>query len=274
MHLEQRLDLAVFDLLEIFVPEPDRAKIFRSRGADHVVGEARERAASIRSCDRHCDDQARRLRQSQRRHRGTHGRSGRQAIVDEHHVSGSDLDRRLVGAVPALAAQNLVKLAPRDFFDDRLVHAHVLHHRSIEHDATPAGDGAHGQLFVARHAELADDEHVERRAERSCYLERNRHAATGKRQHDRLAPSERQQQLRKLPTGVTAITERLIHFALLLCKHRSPNPTRSQPPVRARHRSFISMNPDCRRPVAMPLKIVLSIPSVLRTFCGPAFAVK
>jgi hypothetical protein len=122
--------------------------------------------------------------------RRAHGRSGGQAIVDEHHVSRADLDGRLLRAIHALAAQHLVELAPRDLFDRCLLYSHLLDHLAVEHDTAPAGDSSHRQLFVAGYAELTYDEYVQWGAERSCYLERDRNAAARERQHERIASSQ------------------------------------------------------------------------------------
>src|SRR5256885_4904755 len=46
------------------------------------------------------------------------------------------------------------------FRSHRLRHRHVVEHVAVQHPHAAAGDGAHGQLFVAGHAELRSEEHT------------------------------------------------------------------------------------------------------------------
>ena len=61
---------------------------------------------------------------------------------------------------------------------------------------------------MARHAELADDEHIEGNAERGCNFVGDRHAATGQTEHDETSTAgERGKAPRELLSGFAAITE-------------------------------------------------------------------
>src|SRR5262245_60495263 len=57
----------------------------------------------------------------------------------------------------------------------------------IEHTHASAGDGTHRQLFMTRHAELADDEDVEPGLEGNGYFERDGHPAAREGQHHDIA---------------------------------------------------------------------------------------
>ena len=64
-----------------------------------------------------------------------------------------------------------------------------LDHVVVEHPGPARGDGTHRQLLVAWHAQLADDEDIERRLQRLGNFEGHRHAAArqGQHQHVRAA---------------------------------------------------------------------------------------
>jgi hypothetical protein len=62
------------------------------------------------------------------------------------------------------------------------VQADALEQVFIDHQHA-ARHGAHGVFGMLRHAELAGDQHVQRRAQRLRHFEGHRHAAPGQRQH-------------------------------------------------------------------------------------------
>src|SRR5215218_6305024 len=68
---------------------------------------------------------------------------------------------------------------------------------------------AEGQLLMARHADLADEENVKWSTERFCDLEAYGHSAARQGQHDRLGIAETLQCLCKLAAGVGPIPEEL-----------------------------------------------------------------
>ncbi len=71
------------------------------------------------------------------------------------------------------------------------------------------GDGAHGQLLVARHAQFAHQEHHPGCAERPSYLVADGNAAAGQRQDKQIpAVGVLLQVLRKLPTDIQAVLEK------------------------------------------------------------------
>jgi hypothetical protein len=70
-------------------------------------------------------------------------------------------------------------------------------------------DGADTQLGLAGSAELAHDDHVERRIECQRYLVAHRHTAAGQRQHQRMLILVPQQLGRQLAAGILAVLEHL-----------------------------------------------------------------
>ena len=86
---------------------------------------------------------------------------------------------RAAAPVCVLAAGELGRLAV-----DHLAHLLVGdvqagHHVVVHHHAAAAGQRAHRELRPARHPELADQEHVQRRAQRRGDFPGHRHAAAG-----------------------------------------------------------------------------------------------
>ena len=83
-----------------------------------------------------------------------------------------------------------------------------LHHVLVEHAHAAGGDGAHGQLLVARHAQLAHEEDVERGAQRPGHLVGDRHAAARQRQHEHVrAAGVGGELLGQQPAGLGAVSE-------------------------------------------------------------------
>lgn len=65
-----------------------------------------------------------------------------------------------------------------------VVDAVCPHHVVVDHDRAVFADGTHRELAVPRHAQLADQDHVDRRPDRPGDLDRHRHATTGKPDDD------------------------------------------------------------------------------------------
>jgi hypothetical protein len=78
-------------------------------------------------------------------------------------------------------------------------------------DADATGcDCAHGEFFVTRHAKLAHNENIERKAEPMRCFKRHRHPAARKSENDDVvASSVAQQFFRKLPTRVGSVAKKV-----------------------------------------------------------------
>jgi hypothetical protein len=83
----------------------------------------------------------------------------------------------------------------------------MAHHVLVEHAHVAFGDRTNPQLRVARRANLAHDEHVERRAERVGDLVGDRHAAACQPDHDWVFCGERPQAIGQLSAGIAAVGE-------------------------------------------------------------------
>src|SRR5439155_11556082 len=63
---------------------------------------------------------------------------------------------------------------------------HLARHRLVDDVRAALADRAHGQLRLKRHAQLADEDHVEWRSERGRNLVRDHNAAAWESEHDEL----------------------------------------------------------------------------------------
>jgi hypothetical protein len=115
---------------------------------------------------------------------GAHRRAGGEAVVDDDRAPAPQLERRAVAAVRAgaLVEHALLRL---DGPGHRVL-AHTRHRDDVvvQHSDPAGGDGAHRQLLVSGHAQLAHEQHVERRSESPSDARRDRHAAAGQPEDD------------------------------------------------------------------------------------------
>ena len=84
----------------------------------------------------------------------------------------------------------------------------------VEHAYTVLADRAHAQLWLEGDTELAHHDHVEGRVERSGDFERDRHASSGKADHNRMLGTQVPQASSQLLAGVTAISKQSHHNLL------------------------------------------------------------
>src|SRR5262249_41121903 len=106
------------------------------------------------------------------------------SVVDEHHRLPMEVERRPVAAVRELAAAELLGLSFGYAVDQLVLEAQLANDGLVDHADAAGCDRTHRQLGPRRNAGLADEEDVERRAQGSCHLSRNRNAATGQPEHD------------------------------------------------------------------------------------------
>jgi len=81
----------------------------------------------------------------------------------------------------------------------------------VEHDDTPAQDGAHGQLLMARDAELSDQEGVEWCPERLRHVGGHRYPSTRQsRHHDVGSATVAIEQAGQEPASFTSVAEQAV----------------------------------------------------------------
>jgi hypothetical protein len=145
--------------------------------ADDRVGvEVQQRARLVRA-DRRGGDHVRGPARAEREDRGAHRRAGRETVVDDHDGAVDDRAHRPVAPVAPLAALELFGLGGDDGVDRVRVDVGRRDDVLVEHARAAGRDRAEGQLRVAGHAELADDQHVEGRGQRRGDLDGDGHTA-------------------------------------------------------------------------------------------------
>ena len=120
---------------------------------------------------------------AQRSHCGTHRRSGRQTVIDEYHGVALHKRRSVIATINVLASFQFLFFPSRNSIDHFFRQAEAADYVVVQYANVAGRDGTHRQLFLTGNAELANDEDVEGRIERSRHLERHRHATTGQREH-------------------------------------------------------------------------------------------
>jgi len=97
-----------------------------------------------------------------------------------------EIEWRAVAAVDPLRTQQLPGLPFGDLLQPRRTDAQPADHVLVQDDDTAAGDRPHRELVLARDAEVAGQEHVERGPQRIRDLVGDRHAAARQREHDEI----------------------------------------------------------------------------------------
>jgi hypothetical protein len=147
---------------------------------------------------------------TQRGSRGPHRRSSGKSVIDQNHSSPTQIRRRPPGAISKFPAFQFLAFDCSDYLDNRLRIWQGVKDVFVQ-DADATGcDCAHGEFFVTRHAKLAHNENIERKAEPMRCFKRHRHPAARKSENDDVvASSVAQQFFRKLPTRVGSVAKKV-----------------------------------------------------------------
>jgi hypothetical protein len=128
--------------------------------------------------------------------------------IDQDHGAPLQVGRRAIAAEELLAPLELALLLRGDAIDDALGNPERAHDRFVEDAHAAAADGTHGELGMTGHAQLAHDEHIERRAELARHLRGDGHATARKTEHDHVgAPGIRAQRIGEDAPGVLTIAK-------------------------------------------------------------------
>ncbi len=204
---QQHTHLVVAGLAEIVVPAADRAELRRRRRAYHVVGQLLHLGAAFRRRDRNRHHDARRLHLPQRLDRDLHGGAGGEAVVDQDGGLAAHIRHGSVTIEP-LAPRQLLLLARNARLDRLRRKAQPLDQGVVQHLRAAGRDRAHRQLLVAGGADLAHQEHIERRLEGARDLESHRHAATRQCEDQHVRPVAIGAELGgKLTAGIATVAE-------------------------------------------------------------------
>jgi hypothetical protein len=116
-----------------------------------------------------------------RRH---HRSARRQAIVDQNHHLILELHRRTRPPVNLLAPQQLPRFPCHHCIERSLINRVRPQRLLIENLDAAAGNRAHGEFFVRRHAELAHQHQVEANIQRRGHFVSHWYAASGQGEND------------------------------------------------------------------------------------------
>jgi hypothetical protein len=115
---------------------------------------------------------------------GFHGGSGGQAIVDENHIAAMEPGGWTAFAIKDVASRNLVQFASGNSIDDLRRDVAGIDHLVLDYNQTSAGNGAHGQFFVAGDTEFAHHKHIEGKVKRDGHLKGHGSTAAGQAEND------------------------------------------------------------------------------------------
>ncbi len=176
---------------------------------DHLVGVVTQRFDRFRRRDRYGEDRLGRLRARERL------RTRPRAVPPVASPSSTTITVRprseTIGRSPRyLRARRSTSTRSRASTACELPLGHVQPTTARSRFSTrapPSPIAPIAELGLRRQAELAHDQHVERRAERSRDLVRDRHAPPGSPSTTGRSPRQRSQPRRQLPSGVPAIAK-------------------------------------------------------------------
>ena len=121
-----------------------------------------------------------------RAERGASRPASGEAVVDDDRRTPARLKRRTSAAVAVDARFNLGACACDRGVQVLDAHEHAANGRRVQHLDIALRDRADAELRVARGADLAGHEHVERSGERLRDLVRDRHTPARQPEHDRV----------------------------------------------------------------------------------------
>jgi hypothetical protein len=121
---------------------------------------------------------------AKREHGRFHRRSGRETIVDDDGRFALERDQRTTEMVGLVAPFELAALTFRDPFDELRRNSKIGDGVVVDDLHAARGDGADREFRMSWGAELSDQEHVQRRVERSGDLEGDGNATSRKSEYD------------------------------------------------------------------------------------------
>ena len=113
-----------------------------------------------------------------------HRRAGREPVVHENDRAIADRDRPTRPAILHVPPFQFETLTNGHLLDHGMRHTESLDDVPAEHPNAALCDGAHCQLLMPRHAELANEEHIQRRAQSRRYFMSDRHTAPWQTEDD------------------------------------------------------------------------------------------
>src|SRR5688572_23021915 len=168
------------------IPRADSEEALGRRDAHHVIRLTSDRARALHRAHRCGEDEPARLLKPKRRERRECRHTGGEPIIDEHDRSSLDARWRPIAAKASQPSLELRQLLPRHFLDVRVADVEHPDRVLVEKARAAGSDRANAQLLMARSAELARDEEIERRVDRARHLVSHRDAPARDGEHERI----------------------------------------------------------------------------------------
>jgi hypothetical protein len=201
-------DFLVSRLLELLVPHAHAIEGGRPQNADDLIHLRPNGVAGFRWSNRHAHDQATWRLPLEGQNACAHRGAGRKAIIDEDDYAAANLRVRVGIAITLLALSEDVLLTFNRGLDCRWVDSEAAHNVVVKNADAAGGNRAHGKLFMARDAQLAHQEDIERSGKGTGYLVRNRDTTSGKCQNEEICFSSIGcQRIGKSPARISTIVK-------------------------------------------------------------------
>ena len=205
--MQQPHHLLVGRLTKVRVPLTDGVERLGSLDADHLVSFALELRNGVAWCDGDCEQRAARALRLRDSERGASRTPGGQAVVDHDDRPPRQGDRRPAAPEQLRAALGFRPLAALDRRDLLGREAGESYDFLVEDAHAALTDRAHRELRLERDTEFADDDDVQRRAQRPGDLGRDGNAPSRQSDHDAVLVPEVRHCLGEPPAGLDPVPE-------------------------------------------------------------------
>src|SRR3954468_16754894 len=194
------------------VPNSDGHERVRSSGANQFIHQLVHFGARLRSSDRDGGHDPGRALLAQCLYSRFHGGTRREAVINQDDNLSSDFQMRAAGAIKPFTPSELLVFFGGHALDNALSNSQRMDDISINYLHSAGGNGTHGQLLMAGHAEFSDDEDIERGVEFSGHLNAHSDAAAWKSEDNYFAPIRIMLQIRcQHLAGLGSIVKRIFH---------------------------------------------------------------
>ena len=178
--------------------------------ANDLVGSVLQILTGTGRADRNSDDNFGCAVLAQRRYRCAHRRTGGKPVVDQNDGATFEIGRRPIVAVISLPPFQLLAFEGGYYLDDRLRISDDAEDILVKHADATGRNGAHGEFFVSRKAEFADDKNIERNIKPLRDFKCDWNATTRESENNNIVASGVTQQFfRELPTRLCPVLKNL-----------------------------------------------------------------
>lgn len=126
---------------------------------------------------------------TQSQQRGPHRRSGGDTVVDHDHGPACDFRRWPVPPVGEFPPFQLPAFPKCHGLERIALDVQGVDNLIVEYPHAARGERPHGQFFLTRHPEFADEHHIQWRLQKSGDLVSDRHSATRQGKHEHIGPA-------------------------------------------------------------------------------------